>query len=239
MKYVLIIGLNVQHYKNNLTLQIYADNHLIDQTLLCSNISNKKLKSTKTDVWKKKFDFMFQSWRQSEPIVEREFPEKIFYYEINDKFLGKEISIELADSNSNYTNSFMSKSNMIFFHNIFLFPKCLLSDAPFKKFTRIYKKLYLTPEGLPPTDDETRNPFNSSLSWPGGDLVLDGENQVRFHWHGGFKKIRVPLIKKFNMYMISPNKNLYNTKKYIYSVNFWFLHYLHTYNILNISNENK
>jgi len=228
MKYMLLVGLYFKKYKNEFRLKVYVDDHYLDEIVIEDETLGREIQCSKEE-WRQKVPFLHPDKHVTGETLRR-FPNKIFCYEIDSHVLTEKITFEMNDRNSDYTNHFMTKSNMIMFDEIFLFPKDLLKHFNFQKFIKIWSRIYYY-----------RGNYNTQLLWPGTETLWDGVTPVdiRSHWLGGVKKLHIPIIKKFGMCVLSPDKNLQGTKKYMYTVNSKIVSYLELCNLLNIHDESQ
>ena len=119
MNYYFGFNLGVKLYKNFPTLKIYADDRLVDLIHLDEsnlykdhNIFDRKTYPAGSDG--------DRYWH-----LDRLVSDKVHLFEISDKYLNREITIDIDNSDSNYTNGFMTNSTLIYFSNIFLIPASL------------------------------------------------------------------------------------------------------------------
>ena len=123
MQYVLGLGILCKKYKKNPNIRVFADNTFIDEFEITHSDETKKF----TDISKN--CKMTKNWSA-----------KHFHIlHIDEKHLNSKISIHVQNDDSNYTNSFMSKSTVIAFDSIFLIPKHFL-DNNCKFYSEIYDK---------------------------------------------------------------------------------------------------
>lgn len=226
MKYVLLIGVYFKKYKNNFKLRISADGHLVDELTIDEEISEKKFEWADLG-WNKKIDFMRPGKYDPTDLVWR-FPNKIFLYEISDKFLKSHIGLDFNDNNNNYSNGFMTKSNMIKLDELFLFPKCLLQKKRWGSFIKLWRKVY-----------HQRNIKNSKIMFPGAtqEFITDVDQGIigaGKPWMGGNRSLSIHVIKKHGIVFLSPTHTLDQSKKHTYSVNVRFPAYLYHYRLINI-----
>tara|TARA_B100000424_G_scaffold189214_1_gene147170 strand:- start:554 stop:1213 length:660 start_codon:yes stop_codon:yes gene_type:complete len=178
-------------YKHDAIVRVYADEYLVDELCLSDNIdlklfngSNipKKLSPTSTH-------------EQGEFTRVIFFPEKLFMFEIEEKYLTSAIRIEVENNHNNYTNGFMSKYAHITFHQIFLIPKCLLDV---NKWLELLDRSY---KHTPPPDDVNYWP---PRHFDYNDIIVRHSSN---HWaedfllyqRGGSFTIDIPLYRKHNI----------------------------------------
>ena len=135
MKYYLILGLLVQKYRESMDISIHSDNTLIDQLQvdqsLSQHIPHYVLEDKSVTEFNQKYKDLIPlkellDGQLQEPLMHSlNIPEKLFVYEIDGSVLGKEITLTVNDQNSNYTNGFMTKSNLFQICHSILIPKIL------------------------------------------------------------------------------------------------------------------
>jgi len=242
MKYVLLLALEYKKYKNNFTIRIFSDQTLIDELIIDEEIPLKKVDRSRTSIiYRKRDDLQFYYKTPYFPKDNKKMfrhPKKIFLYEINETVLGKEIKLETNDRNSNFTNGFISKSNQFRIANIFLFPKDIFKENYFKKICKIWK--FHNKGSIDPYSVLTPEDFDKKvIYWPGIGTVRDEYNNLfNGEWHGGVKKLRVLLYKKFNIYMVRAGMGIENYCP-VYCFNADILEYDEIYGILNTLNEDQ
>jgi hypothetical protein len=249
MDYVLIIILQFQQYKNNMKLELFSDDLFIDQLVLDKSVPLQK------EIWTP------QDYNDSFKLISKNYPmhfhktpdnvseycpcpDRIFFYQLNESCLGDKLTIKLNDTNTNYTNGFMTKSNLIKFERIFLVPKKILElesmQSLLERYPKIFQKIahkYFT-----------RDVIDYTILWPGNKrfsppIMGDSEELTMAEcdiWHGGVKSLHLPIVKKHGVHMIDINRfvrpsNL--SKKIAIDQNFW--HYMTYYKLINISNEDQ
>ena len=132
MKYILGFAILFKKYRGISTIRVFSDNILIDELLIEDEISivsdASKKKVMKDTSWRESFGMTTINRSIYTDGVDPDLtalllqtPEKIFLYEIDELMMGNKIRFEMYDKNSNYNNGFMSKSNMVLFHMVFLY----------------------------------------------------------------------------------------------------------------------
>jgi hypothetical protein len=114
MKHILALAFTYNRYKRDAVIRIHSGENLVAEIILSDSI---KIKTAK----------IFQ------------YPEKLFFIEIEEKYLGKSITIQVENDNNNYSNGFMTKYSWIMFHRINLLPDCLLQEKNWKRLYRFQK----------------------------------------------------------------------------------------------------
>ena len=240
MKYILVLSFLFKKYKKPLNLRIFSDSTLIDDLYLCDKISLKEVDRRKTSIKYRKFDeldFYYVSKQPPQRKSKVHYPEKILVYEINDSILGEEIRIEVDDHDTNYTNGFMTESNLFTIQNIFLFPKESFLSKNIKKIFKLWSKnkgALLENEQFPSEHYRKR-----LIMWPGESAVINNGIAERLHWYGGKKDLVVPVIKKFNTFMLWCGKSEQIKHPLHWWFNTEFLEYDEIYQMLNTFDENQ
>ena len=125
-------------------------------------------------------------------------PEKLFLFELDDAYLDREIRVEVANDNNNYTNGFMTEFSHMRFHSIFLIPDCLMYLDNWYRLDRIHNAS---------TSYNDKNPFPTMFNMDNGVVVkstiLTDPNDQNFkkkailnHNIGGSFSIKFPLYTK-------------------------------------------
>lgn len=220
MKYILLLGLYFKKYKNDSKIRIFADGNFVDQLELKDEIKEDAVNWEELG-WNRHIDFMRPGIYDPTDLVWN-FPQRIFYYEINSDFIHNKITIEIDDHNNNYSNGFMTKSNMIMIDQVFLFPKCLLSKKRWTNFIKLWSKVY-----------DKRGLHNSKIMFP-------GQNNTYFRkWMGGKNSVNLEVTKKHGIFFLSPPNERTSVKQHTYCVNLRFPAYLYHYNLINIYDEDQ
>ena len=209
MKYILIFSFIYKHHRKKFNVRLFSDHYLLDDIELTKDISYRTIDRTKTSI---KYRNIPQfDWWYPDPISaanlfhDRDVPENIRVYEIDESVLGDQLRIEVEDYSSNSTNGFINKSSMIMIDSIFLFPKFLFeSRRALRKLGDMVGRnprfIEHTKPDVPPADLNREN----IIEWPGnGAVVEDGHVNIRT-WHGGVKTLSVPLYKKYNTHFLNP-----------------------------------
>ena len=249
MDYVLIIILQFQKYKNNIKLELFSDDLFIDQLVLDKSVPLQKEIWTPKDyndsfkIISKNYPMHFHKTPDNVNPHPLACPDRIFFYQLNESCLGDKLTIKLNDTNTNYTNGFMTKSNLIRFERIFLVPKKILELASMQSLLERYPKIFqkIAHKYL------LRDVVDYTILWPGNNhfrqapQMRDSEGatmpEPRF-WYGGVKSLHLPITKKHGIHMIDINKFTrpsYIPKKIAIDQNFW--HYMTYYKLINTSNE--
>jgi len=120
MQYVLAMSFEYFRYKRDATVRIYADDHLVDEIYL-----NDDIKLRVTDMSNPTLDNIHGPYNHCKI---RFFPEKLFIFQIDEKFLRSHIVIEVLNDNNNNTNGFITKWSWLRFNFVYLIP-CFFMEA--------------------------------------------------------------------------------------------------------------
>jgi hypothetical protein len=255
MKYILGFTLLFKKYRGSLKLRVFSDDLLIDELVqedsidTISDAAKKKLMKNINGHEHLGIPVMPGAENDAVKMMARHIsnsPEKIFLYEIDSRVLGDKIRFEINDKNSNYTNGFMTKSNLICFRQVFLIPKHLFAYEPLRKlYLRDRKRCPQLHDPAHPeyAKQENQNTFNHSIVhdailWPtvkavgtedvDGKVVAPSNDQ----WYGGQTTVHVPLIKKFGIFLLHSERDFRKgQKKLILSTD--FLRCVRVFNLLN------
>ena len=164
MQYVLGLGILCKKYKKNPNIRVFADDTFIDEFEITHGDETKKF----TDISKN--CKMTKNWSA-----------KHFHIlHIDEKHLNSKISIRVQNDDSNYTNSFMSKSTVIAFDSIFLIPKhfldnnCKVYGEIYDKWHRFKWKLVCKIYNLPYEQVAYNLPLAYKIGKTLGDINMDG-----------------------------------------------------------------
>ena len=131
MKYLLGLGFIVtQKYKKDPTARVYIDDTFLDELSLSDHPNCKKLWQRDTNIWIYQREYTTYFSKRYDPPVplfdrlnQDHFPKKWKLYVIDESQLKhkKQLRIEIENSDSNYTNGFMTKTTLLDFFT-FLIP---------------------------------------------------------------------------------------------------------------------
>jgi len=119
MNHVLGLSFEYHRYHRDAIMRVYADDRLIDESHLAKDIKLRTANISNMPTYKARYG------PHNLTRVEI-FPEKLFLYEIDERYLGQRIRIEVVNDQNNHTNGFMTDFSYIKFHHIFLLPCCFL-----------------------------------------------------------------------------------------------------------------
>ena len=127
MQYVLGLLFDYHRYRRDAVIRIYTDDYLVDEISLQNHIGLKEVKYSD--------DRLFADNMYLQNIIV--LPEKLFLFEIDERYLQKKIRIEVTNDNSNYTNGFMTEHSTINFHSLFLLPRCMLEEKNWRRLEHL------------------------------------------------------------------------------------------------------
>jgi len=236
MKYILGIGLLFQYFKGTTVVKIFSDDVFIDELLLDEHIKPCKVdRLNLADNFDPENPHFEKKKTGPDDDREESIPEKFYYYEIDESILGDRISFEFNDINSNYTNGFMTKSNQISFHTVFLLPK-ITTNSRFWKFMHDRDgKITDFSKSCPRYGKAEVN-----HDWPVAiELCNDKhEKSNRFQWYGGKQKIHIDVHKKYGTYYIWKSKDKETIHPIVLGQATTFITYRHL-NLINTNNEDQ
>jgi len=191
MSYTLGLLFEYHRYRHDAIVRVYADNRLVDELSLSSDIKMKC-----TNVVGMPPNNRFIGPRNETPVQFT--PEKLFLFEIDERHLCNRIRIEVQNDHNNYTNGFMTEFSYVKFRGIFLFPSCLLehdnwmrlrvrlSGRPMKSNLHLMTWADVFPRGVSPHEITLRP-----------DII---QNKNDEHWNGhilgGSFSMDIPLSRK-------------------------------------------
>jgi hypothetical protein len=189
MKYVLLLSFEYYRYQHDAIVRIYADDRLVDELSLSSDIN---LKTTADGFVVGQYAPV--AGPRNNTIV-MFVPKKLFLFEIDERHLHKRIRIEVQNQHNNYTNGFMTKFSYLKFREILLFPSCLLEH---KRWQRILDRL----DGW--VSDEDRHDRLFPHQPLADEITLQPDTrQKKGHWvqHilGGSFSMDIPLSRKHGL----------------------------------------
>jgi hypothetical protein len=208
MPYVLILLFEYQRYKRDAVVRVYADDRLVDELSLSSDINLKCTKAVGMP------DRLYAPMNNTRVLFS---PEKMFLFEIDEKHLCDHIRIEVQNDNNNHTNGFMTKFSYVKLHHILLVPNCLLQNDNWRKLI----------ERFP--EDETepyfpRPPLTCDVILRAGPVPVA---QYLQHILGGSFSMEIPLHRKHGIC------HLGRPESGRISYNAFLAHVLCAFNLLN------
>ena len=193
MSYTLGLLFEYHRYQHDAIVRIYADDRLVDELTLSSEINLKCLNASNSPTSRK-----FIGPRNDTNVFFT--PEKLFMFEIDERHLCNRIRIEVQNSHSNNTNGFMTKFSYIKFDSIFLFPSCMLHNDNWLRINKRVDRSFL----------ENRNQYTNynQETFPrrllSDDVTLqpdprqENDNILRYVLGGSFS-MDIPLSKKHGL----------------------------------------
>tara|TARA_B100000674_G_C37713698_1_gene856390 strand:- start:31 stop:768 length:738 start_codon:yes stop_codon:yes gene_type:complete len=245
MKYILAIGLSFKYFRGTTFIKIFSDDNFIDELSLDQPIraehKNAIYMPDRLDANSAITKDNFLKTQNQKFLLS----EKMFYYEIDESILGRQISFEFEDNNSNYTNGFMTKSNLVSFTSVLLLPKFKFSSKEkIKKFWGLMHRRFIrdydhVKGGIRMTNMYGKVPAH--WYWPASTLVYDDKDQSynADHWFGGKQKIHVMTRKKFGVHYIYDQGITKDKMPLVLGDTTNFITYNHYYNLLNIYDEDQ
>ena len=125
MKYILVLGIIFEKYKNPAKIKITTDQSLIDEFYLDQDKNPTFDFLDKITHHKEKMYKKHNQARLDKQFINQEWPTYFRVYQLQRLPLGDRIKIEVENPNSDYTNGFMRNSSLIKFPVIAFFPKSL------------------------------------------------------------------------------------------------------------------
>ena len=102
MSYILGLLFSYSRYKHDAVVRIYADDHLVDELRLTDNINLKTIKYDNMPIWDQGNINLYNGEFSRVLIV----PEKLYLFEIKDKYLNSRLRIEVENSNKTIFGDF-------------------------------------------------------------------------------------------------------------------------------------
>ena len=194
MSYILGLLFTYSRYKHDAVVRIYADDHLVDELRLTDNINLKAFKYNDMPIW--------QTIHNSDGEFSRVLilPEKLFLFEIEEKYLNSAVRIEVVNNYNNYTNGFMTKYSYVNFHRLFLIPNSLMKLENWLLLQERFDKHKINPRQYWPTH---------IINYK--DIIVKHSSNVwteDFLWHdrGGSFTIDIPIHRKHKIpHLVKPN----------------------------------
>ena len=196
MSYILGLLFTYSRYKHDAVVRIYADDHLIDELCLSDNINLKAFNYKNMPLLEGKWESIRDNYGEYRPVLF--LPEKLFLFEIEEKYLNSTVRIEVENNHNNYTNGFMTKYAYLNFHRVFLIPKFLMKLENWlvlqERFdTRPQSDQYWPPYGIPVEDLIVKCSLN------------DWTEDFLLHPRGGSFTIDFPLYRKHKIiHLVKP-----------------------------------
>ena len=170
MKYIFGFNVGCKIYKKFPKINISLNDRLIDELVL----DNSHLYNQYNLIDRKRYPD--NEFGDKNFIQDSLYSKKINLYTLDDKDLNGKITLDIKNSDSNYTNGFMTNSTLLKFSYVFLIPEFIL----YKERNNILNKIYSAKKGVLIDDEEHKKlipkwPLDCThfLQWYGGDRVLE------------------------------------------------------------------
>jgi len=197
MSYMLGLLFSYSRYKHDAVIRIYADDHLVDELRLTDNINLKTFNYGDMPIWEGEWESIRDNYGEFSRVLI--VPEKLFLFEIQDKYLNSAVRIEVENNHNNYTNGFMTKYAYVNFHRVFLIPKFLMKLENWLMLQDRFDKRPRSLQYWPPYHINHKDIIvkYSSNEWT-EDFFM--------HDRGGSFTIDFPLYRKHNIaHLVKPN----------------------------------
>ena len=207
MSYMLGLLFSYSRYKYDAVVRIYADDHLVDEIRLTDNINLKAFNYGDMPIWEGVWESIRDNYGEFSRVLF--LPEKLFLFEIHEKYLNSAVRIEIDNNHNNYTNGFMTKYAYVNFHQVFLIPKFLMKLENWLMLQERFDKSPHPGQYWPPHQIHYKDIIvrHSSNNWTKDFLMHD---------RGGSFTIDIPLYKKHNIaHLVKPNPGRFLTGKKI------------------------
>ena len=160
MKYFLVIGLNYQRYKEPAKVHVSSGDRLLDSF---------ELTDTSLDVFLKQDQMHYEFLQKyKKDLTGLAAPQYYRVYKVDDAEIRDNFSIKFYNSNSNYTNGFMSKSALVQCKHIALFPEYMTKNN--------CEPLYITLDRLTEAWEMIDKRYEKNEKFFGNPKDLHGEN---------------------------------------------------------------
>tara|TARA_B100000902_G_scaffold356412_1_gene370062 strand:- start:49 stop:786 length:738 start_codon:yes stop_codon:yes gene_type:complete len=215
MKYILAFGIFFKKFSNSMQIRIFSDDLFIDEITLDENLLGKEKRQITHTRYHYATELLHPDKKEqvfkTGGIHMKLFPEKLFVYEIDESSIGKKILLEITDKNSNFTNGFMTSSNMFAIDSVFLFPKHMFSEKKIPRVMEFMRRIY-NRDSLDNinTDAEVDEYHRKHVPWPSQAHILDADTKRMYdrgHWHGGAKRLQIEIKKKFGLHFLWNGRN--------------------------------
>lgn len=240
MKYILAIGIFFKKFRGSTKIKLYSDDFFIDEIVLDQNLLGTSKSNIVRHQFDKADDLIHLGPKPGHPGI-KNFPEKLLVYEIDESVLGEKILFKMDDKNSNYTNGFMTSSNLVGIDNIMLFPKHMFHKEKLHRTLEFLRKRCNEVSLDQRTMEERLEYERKYTSWPSEYYVFDTDKDTlygRAEWLGGQKNFHVKVMKKFGLHFLWNGQNNSDNLVRFGNPND-FIEYIYYYRLLNIVNENQ
>jgi len=201
MKYILVVGLEYKKYKVPAKITISASDRLIDTFELDDDKSSTdNILNYMEPTWFDKLDKT--KWLHADEHQQRWKDHPKFYktYLLEERHLNGSLTIDVQNSNNDFTNGFMNKNSLIKFPIIGIVPLSLLDNKAEKLMKIIVKFNHAVDHMVPRTDKDKQR-----TSWPTVNYVhIKNRNElyqkdgviVTDNWIGGSFTLSMPIRQK-------------------------------------------
>jgi len=232
MKYLLFVSFYFKKYKGSTKVSLYSDDKFIDEITFDQDTSVTAGRMNAIKQFRNTYKNILGQHNF------RALPKCTQVYEIDDEMLGQEITVRLNDKNTNYTNGFMTKSDLVQLYHCILIPTKLLSKDKWARCVKLFERhnKYISNYKREP-QYKNYDSYVKHMYWPGTSHQIVNGELVHFQWVGGNSTIVLPLVKKFNMHIVWAGKGLVDRPRFRYHWRSLFL--LHNLQAINTYNEDK
>jgi hypothetical protein len=199
MKYYLIIGYYLfEKYKQNPICRIFLGNQFVTE-FECDNTDTIPVELSIKNI--NRFDstdgnpYVYTREREQNISFTMPAKAKVIELDLEDKYAGENVVIELRNNPSNNNNGFMTKRNLVSFRPIYLVPAFLLKNS--QRLNKFLKKSYEISRDIL---INRRLGFNDKWAWPGF------HDQEIPPFIGGKQKLIFQIKKKLNFYYLASDK---------------------------------
>jgi len=182
MSYVLGLCFLYHRYQRDAVMRVYADDHLIDEVRLTQSIKFKIIDKSKFALRQMIGPMNYV------PVIH--VPEKLFLYEVQERYLNDHIKIDVQNDDNNYNNAFMTDYSYIRFENFFLIPDWLMYSMNWRRINRISSMIH------------KHNCFPVHPTSAGGEFLRASKkiNDTLYRYPiGGSFTVKLPLYRKHNL----------------------------------------
>jgi len=228
MKYYLILGIEFQRYRKLADIHVFLDDRLIDSFYMKRDSGVGDMLPHVDHTWYKKYNR--RHWLERDDWIEiwKTRPKYFKVYCLDEKDLNNNLEIKVDNSQSNYTNGFMTKSSLIKFSMIGLVPKKLLQNKGeglmkvLTKFDNGWDKCLarknIQPRKVSGVFSQSELDLRERIrpSWPTADhytIKRDNEKweksglRSKYDWIGGSFTLRVPIKTKHKIKVLESKGN--------------------------------
>ena len=187
MSYVLILSFLYKRFQQDARIRVFADDTLVDEIELQQDIVCQVIRGGTSSRSNK-----LQSEDKCNIAI---FPNRLFTFHINEKYLTKSIKLEIHNPHSNYTNGFMSNYSYIDFRHISLIPVFFLERKNWKLLEKLSHKY---PVSIYKDKNQLLNEPKFEDAKVSGNIT-GWTDDLFYHPRGGSFEIEIPLTKKHGL----------------------------------------